>query len=80
MPIRNLSILYIIKLAKWFMLYMPVSFLFYLENGFSEKEYLILHAVYSGVIAIFEVPSGYIADIWGRKPAIIFGALFGNRT
>jgi MFS family permease len=74
---RNLCLLSTIKLAKWFMLYMPVSFLFYLENGFTEKEYLLLHALYSGVIALLEVPSGYIADVWGRKPAIIAGSLFG---
>ncbi len=74
---KNLTLLYIIKLAKWFMLYMPVSFLFYLENGFSEKEYLFFHAVYSGIIALLEVPSGYIADVWGRKPALILGGFFG---
>jgi MFS family permease len=74
---RNLFLLSAIKLAKWFMLYMPVSFLFYLENGFSEKEYLLLHALYSGIIALLEVPSGYLADVWGRKPALIAGTFFG---
>lgn len=59
------------------MLYMPISYLYYLENDFSELEYLALHAVYSGVIAFLEVPSGYIADVWGRKPALTFGMLFG---
>ena len=56
---------------------MPISYLFYLENNFSEMEYLGLHAVYSGVIAFLEIPSGYIADVWGRKQALIWGSLFG---
>jgi MFS family permease len=73
---RNLILLYIIKVAKWFMLYMPVSLLFYMENGM-EKYYLLLHAIYSGIIALLEVPSGYIADVWGRKPALVLGGLFG---
>jgi MFS family permease len=60
------------------MLYMPISYLFYLENNFNAFEFLTLHAVYSGVIAFVEVPSGYIADVWGRKPALIFGTLFGT--
>lgn len=60
------------------MLYMPISYLFYLENGFHEFEFLTLHAVYSGVIAIVEVPSGYIADVWGRKKALISGTFFGT--
>jgi len=59
------------------MLYMPISYLYYLENDFTKLEYLALHGVYSGVVAIFEVPSGYIADVWGRKPALIIGLLFG---
>ncbi|MCP4134554.1 MAG: MFS transporter [bacterium] len=77
MQIRNLYLLYIIKISKWFMLYMPISYLFYLENGFKEFEYLTLHAVYSGVIAFCEVPSGYIADVWGRKKALVSGTFFG---
>lgn len=57
---------------------MPISFLFYLENGFGKQEYLLLHGIYSGVIALFEVPSGYIADVWGRKKALLIGALMGT--
>lgn len=74
---KNIVLLFIIKVAKWFMLYMPVSLLFYLENGL-EDHYFLLHAIYSGVIAFFEVPSGYIADVWGRKKALVFGALLGT--
>lgn len=77
MQTRNLPLLYLIKVSKWFMLYMPISFLYYIENDFSEFEYLTLHAIYSGVIAISEVPSGYIADVWGRKQALTWGTFFG---
>ena len=73
----NIIILFFIKAAKWFMLYMPISFLFYQENNLQVMEYLTLHAIYSGVIAFLEVPSGYIADVWGRKPAIVLGAFLG---
>lgn len=74
---QNITLLFVIKVAKWFMLYMPVSLLFYLENDL-EQHYLLLHAIYSGVIAFFEVPSGYIADVWGRKKALVLGALLGT--
>jgi MFS family permease len=74
---RNIWLLYVIKTSQWFMLYMPVIFLFYTENGFSTTELFGLHAVYSIVIAVLEVPSGYVADVWGRKSALILGTLFG---
>jgi MFS family permease len=77
MPLRNISLLFLIKLSKWFMLYIPISYLYYLENDFGQIEFLTLHAVYSGVIAFLEIPSGYIADVWGRKQALIWGTLFG---
>lgn len=59
------------------MLYMPVIFLFYKENGFETTELFGLHAIYSIIIAVLEVPSGYIADVWGRKNAIVIGTFFG---
>lgn len=74
---RNIVLLYLIKVAKWLMLYMPISFLFYKENSLDTGWYLTLHAIYSGIIALLEVPSGYIADVWGRKPAMVLGTLFG---
>ncbi len=77
MPFRNLTLLYFIKLSKWFMLYMPIGYLYFLENDFSQFEYLTLHAIYSGVIALLEVPTGYIADVWGRKNALVWGCLMG---
>jgi len=60
------------------MLYMPIIFLFYKENNLEVTELFGLHAIYSAIIAFFEVPSGYIADVWGRKPAMVIGTLFGT--
>lgn len=74
---RNIPLLFIIKIAKWFMLYIPVIYLFYQENGFEVTELFGLHAIYSVVIAFLEVPSGYFADVFGRKLSLITGSLFG---
>lgn len=74
----NIRQLYVIKLSKWFMLTMPIVFLFYQENGLGAQELFILKAAYSLVIVALEIPSGYIADIWGRKNAIIIGSLLGT--
>jgi MFS family permease len=57
---------------------MPIIVLFYQENGLSLKDVLTLQAVYSIAVVALEIPSGYIADVWGRKNTIIFGSIFGT--
>jgi len=59
------------------MLFMPIIWLFYAENGLSISDLFIIQGIYSLVIAIIEIPSGYLADVMGRKKAIVLGTLFG---
>jgi len=73
----NIPRLYIIKIAKWFMLYMPIVVLFYESNGLTMKDIMVLQAVYSIMIVILEIPSGYLADVWGRKRTLMLGAVMG---
>ncbi len=74
---QNIYRLYIIKLSKWVMLTMPILFLFYKENGLAAQELFLLKAVYSFTIVVFEVPSGYLGDAWGRKNTLILGSILG---
>ena len=75
---KNIIRLYIIKVAKWFMLTMPIIMLFYKDMGLSNEEAFQLKAIYSISIVVFEIPSGYIADIWGRRAILIMGAVLGT--
>lgn len=75
---RNIISLYLIKTAKWFMLYMPIIVLFYQANGLSLRDVLTLQAIYSVAIIVLEIPSGYLADVWGRKNTIILGSILGT--
>ncbi len=74
----NIFRLYLIKIAKWFMLYMPIVVPFYESNGLSMKDIMILQAVYSIAIVVLEIPSGYLADVIGRRKTLIIGAMFGT--
>ncbi|MBN2519584.1 MAG: MFS transporter [Bacteroidales bacterium] len=73
---HNIINLTIIKVCKWFMLFMPIIVIFYQENGLDEQKIANLLAIYSIVIAISEIPSGYLSDVWGRKNTIILGVGF----
>jgi MFS family permease len=73
----NITRLYLIKIAKWFMLYMPIVVPFYESNGLSMKDIMILQAAYSVAIVVLEIPSGYLADVIGRKKTLIIGSVFG---
>lgn len=74
----NITKLYFIKVAKWFMLTMPILLLFYQDLGFSVEESFQLKAIYSVAIVLFEIPSGYAADVLGRKRTLIVGSILGT--
>ncbi len=74
----NIQKLYIIKVAKWFMLTMPILMLFYKDMGFTDRQSFQLKAFYSIAIVIFEIPSGYVADVLGRKKTLIIGSILGT--
>ncbi len=74
---NNLFSLYIIKIVFWFLLIMPVIVPFYYHFGLSTSQIFIIQAAYSLSMVLFEIPSGYIADRFGRKNSILTGAVLG---
>lgn len=75
---HNIIKLYIIKAAKWFMLIMPVYALYCTENGLADYDLLILQSIYSFSVAFMEIPSGYFADVIGRKKTLLIGSILGT--
>ena len=60
------------------MLYMPIVVPFYESNNLSMKDIMVLQAIYSIAIVVLEIPSGYLADVIGRRKTLILGAIFGT--
>jgi MFS family permease len=69
-----------IKLYPWFqacrnlLFWQPVWFL-YFQNQLSASEAIILAAVLDVSSSLLEVPSGYMADRFGRRPTLILALL-----
>ena len=72
---QNITALYLIKVSKWFTLIMPIIVLFYEENGLGLKDIFLLKSVYSIVLVSLDIPTGYLADAWGRKNCLITGCI-----
>lgn len=75
---KNIGLLYVIKISKWFNLVMPVMVLFYQDNGMGMHEIFVLKAIYSLAIVALELPSGWMADAWGRRKTLILGTVLGS--
>ena len=72
---RNILALYLVKLSKWFSLVMPIIVLFYEKHGLGLHDVFILKSVYSVAAVTLEIPSGYLADVWGRKKCLVSGCI-----
>lgn len=57
-----------------FILIVPVFVPLAQGYGLSMSQVMQTQALYALTVACFEVPSGYIADVWGRKRAVVLGS------
>jgi len=61
-----------------FLVIMPIAVPFFQSKGLSMQEVFSLQALFGLVVLISEVPSGYLADLIGRRQTLIIGAVFAG--
>jgi len=60
-----------VNIAFW----LPIYAVFFLRQGLTYSSVLLLYAVDNIFQTMIEIPSGMLADRWGRKPVLMLGAL-----
>jgi len=70
---RNIKIVYGLAFFHMFMLIVPVIVPFFQSKGLSLAEIFYLQAIYAATIMLLEAPSGYFADVMGRRLALLVG-------
>lgn len=71
---RNISTVYVMGFFHSFMVVIPVFVPLLQGYGLNMAQVLQTQALFALTIAVCEVPSGYIADVWGRRRAVIIGS------
>lgn len=63
------------KFLSDFLVIAPIIIPFYQAYGLSATQILIVQAVFSLAMLLFEVPSGYLSDVGGRRRTLMIGAV-----
>ena len=66
----NIWKIYLYMVLYSLMFFTPIIVLFYQENGLSLTQIMIIQSISSILFVLLEVPSGYFADVSGRKKAL----------
>ncbi|SHE87155.1 Major Facilitator Superfamily protein [Seinonella peptonophila] len=74
---NNTKKLYLICFFNHFILAYVIERLFWEQHGITIAQVVYAEMIYSLTVILFEVPTGIIADRWGRKQMIILGILLG---
>ena len=73
---RNLKATLVVGFFQVFLVIMPVAVPFFQSKGLSMQEVFSLQALFALIVLVTEVPSGYVADLFGRKQTLLIGAAF----
>lgn len=55
----------------------PIIVLFWQSHGLNLKQIMLLQSGFALTIFLLEIPTGYLADRWGRRNTLVLGCCFG---
>ncbi len=72
---RNVNRTLAVGFFQVFLVIIPVAVPFFGSFGLSMQDVFLLQALFGFVVLVTEVPSGYVADLLGRKNTLVVGAV-----
>ncbi len=73
---RNIKLLYVFRFLRTFTIFAAVVLPFFQLYDVSQTQFYLMQSIFAVTIVVLEVPSGYFADLKGRKTALLVGVLF----
>lgn len=70
----NIKKLYVLRALSFAWFPIPTIILFYQSHGLDLEQAVLLKTILSLSILVLEVPSGYVADLLGRKFCLVWGS------
>jgi MFS family permease len=71
----NITKMYLFKILSGVVFFAPIMMLFKEANGVSQSEIFYLQIAFAMSMVLFEIPTGYFADIYGRKASMVAGSM-----
>lgn len=73
--LQNIKLLIAYRVLASSLLSISVIVPFFQQNGLSPVEIFLTQSAFAATVLLFEVPSGYFADRYGRRLSLVIGAL-----
>ena len=73
---RNIHVIFVLNAVWALMVLMPVIIPYFQSRGLEMENIYQLQAFFGFCLLLFEVPSGYISDLFGRKAVLILATFF----
>ena len=67
-----------IRALRSFMIILPIIAIYWQDQGLSIRDIFVLQVIFSVAIVFLEVPSGYFADIFGRKGSLLLSTIMAT--
>jgi len=72
----NITKIYLFNAIWMFMVIMPVIVVFFQSKGLSMADIFLLQSIFGIAMLLFELPSGYFSDLFGRKITLVVSTVF----